>query len=116
MVSSDMKVVPYLDQKYESLKAEAKSSGKLFVDPKFPAEDKSIYQSKPVPDGIVWKRPGVSLLVHGKALALSHHALFVIVFTERPSNTGYIIIINLKLTSQFSHHTKAAHHFLLYAN
>ena len=34
------------------------SGGNLGSTNRFP-DDKSIYQSKPVPDGIVWKRPGV---------------------------------------------------------
>lgn len=54
------KTKPYLNQNYDSLKSQAKSSGNLFVDPEFPPEAKSIYQSKEVPSDIVWKRPGVS--------------------------------------------------------
>ena len=49
----------YKNQNYESLRDQAKSSGKLFIDPEFPPEAKSIYQSKEVPSDIVWKRPGV---------------------------------------------------------
>lgn len=52
----------FKNQNYDSLKSQAKSSGKLFTDPEFPPEAKSIYQSKEVPN-IVWKRPGVSVFV-----------------------------------------------------
>ncbi|CAF0865209.1 unnamed protein product [Brachionus calyciflorus] len=48
----------YLDQEYELLKSEAKSSGQLFVDDKFPANDSSIFKFKNFLESqVYWKRP-----------------------------------------------------------
>lgn len=51
------KIKAYLDQDYETLKAEAKNSGELFVDHKFPANCSSIFRFKNFPSPIIWKRP-----------------------------------------------------------
>ncbi|RNA29984.1 calpain [Brachionus plicatilis] len=48
----------YLDQDYAALKSKAKSSGELFVDDKFPANDSSIFKFENVVfEEIYWKRP-----------------------------------------------------------
>ena len=53
------KIKPYRNQDYKAIKKEL--NGKLFEDPEFPANDKSLaFDDKDVPKGVVWKRPGVS--------------------------------------------------------
>jgi hypothetical protein len=47
----------FKNQNFMQLKRECLRSGKLFVDPCFRPTDKSIYYSKPVPNGIKWMRP-----------------------------------------------------------
>ncbi len=53
------KIKAFRNQKYHELRSQAKNAGTLFVDPEFPPEPQSIYQSKPAPSDIIWKRPGV---------------------------------------------------------
>ena len=53
---------PFLNQKYEEIKAECLRENKLFKDPKFPACNQSMYKfKKPKIDGVPvnfrWKRP-----------------------------------------------------------
>lgn len=51
-------IKPYLEQDYASLKSKAKSSGELFVDDEFPANDKSIFRfTNFLGSQIYWKRP-----------------------------------------------------------
>ena len=55
-------VVRFEDQDWYSLKRAALESGKLFVDPKFPPTNESLYtkdELAPYTD-IVWKRPKVT--------------------------------------------------------
>lgn len=47
----------FKNQKYSSLKKDCLKKGTLFIDPEFPANNKSLFYSKVDPD-IVWKRPG----------------------------------------------------------
>ena len=44
------------NQDYEKL-LKAHSETNLFVDPYFPAEEISLFYSRPPPNGVVWKRP-----------------------------------------------------------
>ena len=46
-------------QKYSKLKKDFLKKGELFVDPEFPANNKSLFFSK-VDNDIEWKRPNVS--------------------------------------------------------
>lgn len=49
--------MPFKGQIYEDLIGSLKQSGRLFEDPLFPANDKSMYTSQAAPRGIVWRRP-----------------------------------------------------------
>lgn len=54
----------YLNQDFESLRAQSRSAGRLFCDPTFPAEPESLGfkelgRNSPKTRGVVWKRPGV---------------------------------------------------------
>jgi len=49
-------IKPFKDQDYNQLKKKHNATN-LFEDPLFPAIDSSIYYSKAVKNGIVWKRP-----------------------------------------------------------
>ncbi|XP_070538573.1 calpain-5-like [Ptychodera flava] len=51
------KVEPFKQQKYDEIKKMCQERGTLFADPEFPAEDRSIFFSKPVPGQVQWKRP-----------------------------------------------------------
>ena len=46
---------------YDEIKAQCLREGRLFEDPDFIAEDKSIFYSKAPPRPFEWKRPTVSL-------------------------------------------------------
>ena len=49
---------PFLNQVYREIKQKCIESGELFVDDKFPANNKSIYTfEKKGKNEIVWKRP-----------------------------------------------------------
>jgi len=48
---------PFKGQKFEELKKKAQDSGTLFVDPEFPANDKSLFFSNAKLGGLQWKRP-----------------------------------------------------------
>ncbi|KAK3082918.1 hypothetical protein FSP39_009044 [Pinctada imbricata] len=49
---------PYNGQKYSHLKKECVSQGRLFEDPEFPPNSKSLFYSQRAPSYIQWKRPG----------------------------------------------------------
>ena len=51
----------YKDQDYNKLKESCRRSGRLFEDPAFPADDRSLFFSQPSPRRFVWKRPGVRI-------------------------------------------------------
>lgn len=53
--------VPFKGQKYGKLKKSLLKSGELFMDPEFPANNKSLFYSR-VDSEVVWKRPNVSRL------------------------------------------------------
>lgn len=55
--ASESVVEAYKNQDYEAIKRDCIAQGKLFEDPLFPASDKSIFYTKPLPSGVVWKRP-----------------------------------------------------------
>ncbi|XP_052783914.1 calpain-5-like [Mya arenaria] len=50
-------VVKFKNQDYASLKKQAQSTGNYFVDPEFPAQDKSLFYSSGKLTGVTWKRP-----------------------------------------------------------
>ncbi|KAH3807551.1 hypothetical protein DPMN_135896, partial [Dreissena polymorpha] len=50
-------VVKYKNQDYYSLKKQCQKSGNHFVDPEFPAQDKSLFFSSGKLTGVTWKRP-----------------------------------------------------------
>lgn len=52
-------IVKYLDQDYQTLKAEYLKCGKLFEDPTFPADDSSLYYNHSISHGLQWYRPKV---------------------------------------------------------
>ncbi|CAF0817426.1 unnamed protein product [Brachionus calyciflorus] len=52
-----IKFKPFLNQDYESIRQKLLSTGELFEDDKFPADDSSLYKVKPVDQIISWKRP-----------------------------------------------------------
>ena len=45
---------------YEEIKAQCLRKNRLFEDPDFPADDSSVFPSKPPPRPLQWKRPCVS--------------------------------------------------------
>ncbi|KAE8620266.1 hypothetical protein XENTR_v10010173 [Xenopus tropicalis] len=50
-------VVSYRDQNYGRLKDGCRQEGRLFEDPAFPADSRSLYYSRTPPEGVEWKRP-----------------------------------------------------------
>ena len=57
-----MAITKFKKQNYAKLKKRCQSEGKLFVDPEFPPEVKSMYHSRSMPpDQVEWKRPKVRL-------------------------------------------------------
>ena len=67
MAGSNKAVVKYLNQDYETLKAQCLSKKELFSDPTFPAAPESLGFSELGPNsdkakGLVWKRPKVSFI------------------------------------------------------
>ena len=57
-----MAITKFKNQNYAKLKKRCQSEGKLFVDPEFPPEVKSMYHSRSMPpDQVEWKRPKVRL-------------------------------------------------------
>lgn len=55
--TQDRKILPFKNQNYELLKRDCLKNGRLFEDPEFPAEDRSMFYTQPVPYGTKWKRP-----------------------------------------------------------
>jgi calpain-5 len=55
--------VAYKGQRYKRLKTECLKANKLFTDPEFPPQSKSLYFSRQAPADIVWKRPQVCILI-----------------------------------------------------
>jgi hypothetical protein len=53
----DNKIQHFKGQNYLKLKSDAQSSGRLFVDPLFPASPSSLYYSKSMPERVCWLRP-----------------------------------------------------------
>lgn len=51
------KIAYFKDQNYLALKNECLRTGKLFEDPCFPATDRSIFYTRPIPEGVKWMRP-----------------------------------------------------------
>ena len=52
----------FKNQRYSKLKAQCERDERLFVDPEFPPETKSLYFSRATPpEPVEWKRPKVSL-------------------------------------------------------
>ncbi|XP_052785082.1 calpain-5-like [Mya arenaria] len=49
---------PFKGQVFKDIKNKCVKAGSLFKDPEFPPTGSSIYNSKPCPADIVWKRPG----------------------------------------------------------
>lgn len=57
ILSGEM-TIRFKNQSYSKLKKKCQTEGKLFVDPEFPPEVKSMYYSRPMaPESIEWKRP-----------------------------------------------------------
>ncbi len=57
-----MAITKFKKQNFAKLKKRCQSEGKLFVDPEFPPEVKSMYHSRSMPpDQVEWKRPKVRL-------------------------------------------------------
>ncbi|XP_029009883.1 calpain 2, (m/II) large subunit b [Betta splendens] len=59
---SNANALPYLNQDFDSLRAQCCSAGRLFCDPTFPAEPESLGfkelgRNSPKTRGVVWKRP-----------------------------------------------------------
>ena len=52
-----MRFTPFQGQEYEALKSAAVESGQLFEDPKFPAEESSLFYTAGKGAAIEWKRP-----------------------------------------------------------
>ncbi|MEQ2252116.1 Calpain-5 [Ilyodon furcidens] len=50
--------VPYKNQHYADLKKLCIQTKTLFEDPEFPADNSSLFYSKPPPGAVHWKRPG----------------------------------------------------------
>ncbi|KAJ8276763.1 hypothetical protein COCON_G00085150 [Conger conger] len=50
-------VTPYKNQVYSELKRQCQETKKLFEDPEFPANNKSLFYQKPPPGRVEWKRP-----------------------------------------------------------
>lgn len=51
----------FKNQRYSKLKSQCEKEERLFQDPEFPANDKSIFFSRAPPEQIVWRRPKVWL-------------------------------------------------------
>ena len=49
----------FLNQRYSKLKSQCEKEKKLFVDPEFPAENKSLFFSRSPTESVEWKRPQV---------------------------------------------------------
>ncbi|KAM9310995.1 calpain-5-like [Gastrophryne carolinensis] len=50
-------VIYYQDQHFDRLKSQCRHQARLFEDPKFPANDRSLYYSQSSPRVVEWKRP-----------------------------------------------------------
>jgi hypothetical protein len=71
-----MGITKFKNQSYGNLKKRCQSEGKLFVDPEFPPEVKSMYHSRSMPpDQVEWKRPKVWLDFY-LAYLLFHASVF----------------------------------------
>ncbi|XP_073995022.1 calpain-A-like isoform X2 [Rhodnius prolixus] len=55
---SDVKPRPSIVQDYVELKVQCLSTGSLFEDPLFPADNSTLFYSKPNQPSFTWKRPG----------------------------------------------------------
>ena len=55
--NTDKTVYTFKNQSYDALKREYLRTGRLFEDPLFPATDKSMFYTQPVPTGAKWRRP-----------------------------------------------------------
>jgi hypothetical protein len=55
--NSEKNILPFKNQVFEALKQECLQSGRLFEDPLFPAVDRNMFYTQPVPTGARWKRP-----------------------------------------------------------
>ena len=61
-INNKMAITKFKNQNYATLKKRCQSEGRLFVDPEFPPEVKSMYHSRTMPpDQVEWKRPKVRL-------------------------------------------------------
>lgn len=55
-----MTIHNFKNQSYSKLKKRCQAEGKLFIDPEFPPEAKSMYYSQAMaPESVEWKRPKV---------------------------------------------------------
>lgn len=54
-------IVKFKNQDYDKLKKECKAKGNYFVDPEFPAQDKSLFYTSGKLTGVTWKRPKVKV-------------------------------------------------------
>ena len=53
----DVKIVSFKSQNYDTLRNECIIYNRLFEDTLFQIEEKSVFYTKPLPEGVVWKRP-----------------------------------------------------------
>lgn len=51
------KLKAFLNQDYETIKQKLLSTGELFEDDKFAADNSSLYKLKPLENTVVWERP-----------------------------------------------------------
>ena len=49
----------FRNQRYSKLKSQCEKEGRLFVDPEFPADNKSLFFSRSPAEPVEWKRPKV---------------------------------------------------------
>lgn len=49
----------FRNQRYSKLKSQCEKDGRLFTDPEFPADDKSMFFSRSPEEPVEWKRPKV---------------------------------------------------------
>ena len=58
-----VKLYYHRNQRFSRLKAQCEKDERLFVDPEFPPDTKSLYFSRATPpEPVEWKRPKVSLI------------------------------------------------------
>lgn len=51
----------FRSQRYSKLKKQCEQEERLFVDAEFPAENRSLFFSRELPQAVEWKRPQVGL-------------------------------------------------------